>query len=67
LSLLLYDHIAGTMYELVEALKDGAAALKKRTPNPISLTAGCDIFIRYVTTTMQEFDVGLRAIAEINC
>lgn len=55
------------MYELVEALKDGAAALKKRTPNPISLTAGCDIFIRYVTTTMQEFDVGLKAITEIHC
>jgi translation initiation factor eIF-2B subunit alpha len=47
---------AGTMYELVEALKDGAATLKKRTPNPISLTAGCDIFIQYVTTTTQEFD-----------
>jgi len=41
---------AGTMYELVEALKTAAATLKKRTPNPISLTAGCDLFIRFVTT-----------------
>ncbi|KAG8969488.1 translation initiation factor eIF-2B subunit alpha, partial [Tulasnella sp. 419] len=47
---------AATMYELVEALKDGASDLKKKTPNPISLTAGCDLFIRYVTTARQDFD-----------
>ncbi|KAF9519976.1 hypothetical protein BS47DRAFT_1370529 [Hydnum rufescens UP504] len=45
---------AETMYELVEALKLGAATLKRGTPNPISLTAGCDLFIRYVTTARQE-------------
>ncbi|KAF8318627.1 uncharacterized protein EI90DRAFT_2930077 [Cantharellus anzutake] len=45
---------AETMYELVEALKVGAAILKQATPNPISLTAGCDLFIRYVSTARQE-------------
>lgn len=51
--------IAETMYELVEALKLGAATLKRGTPNPISLTAGCDLFIRYVTTARQEYPVGI--------
>lgn len=47
------------MYELVEALKEGAATLKRASPNPISLTAGCDLFIRYVTTAAQEFTVSI--------
>lgn len=50
---------AETMYELVEALKEGAATLKRASPNPISLTAGCDLFIRYVTTATQEFTVSI--------
>jgi hypothetical protein len=41
--------IAGTMFELVQALNDGAESLKKRVPNPISLTAGCELFIGFVT------------------
>ncbi|KAF9451055.1 nagb/rpia/CoA transferase-like protein [Macrolepiota fuliginosa MF-IS2] len=40
---------AGTMFELVNALKDGAEILKHRTPNPISLNAGCELFIAFVT------------------
>ena len=42
------------MYELVEALKAGAALLKRAIPNSISLTAGCDLFIRYVSTAPQD-------------
>lgn len=45
------------MYELVEELKTGAATLKRNTANPISLTAGADLFIRYVTTARQEHSV----------
>jgi translation initiation factor eIF-2B subunit alpha len=41
--------IAGTMFELVQALNDGAESLKKRVPNPIGLTAGCELFIGFVT------------------
>jgi len=40
---------AGTMFELVKALNDGAETLKRRNPNPISLTAGCELFIAFVT------------------
>jgi translation initiation factor eIF-2B subunit alpha len=37
------------MFELVGALNDGAETLKKRVPNPIGLTAGCELFIGFVT------------------
>lgn len=37
------------MFELVKALHDGAEILKQRTPNPISLNAGCELFIAFVT------------------
>ncbi|KAG2157073.1 hypothetical protein DEU56DRAFT_920852 [Suillus clintonianus] len=41
--------IAGTMLELVKALNNGAEALKLSTSNPISLNAGCELFIAFVT------------------
>jgi hypothetical protein len=41
--------LAGTMFELVQALNDGAESLKKRVPNTIGLTAGCELFIGFVT------------------
>ncbi|KAK2466943.1 hypothetical protein APHAL10511_001201 [Amanita phalloides] len=40
---------AGTMFELVQALHEGAETLKRRTTNPISLNAGCELFIAFVT------------------
>ncbi|KAI0318954.1 nagb/rpia/CoA transferase-like protein [Amylostereum chailletii] len=40
---------AGTMFELVKALNDGAQALSQRVPNPIGLNAGCELFIAFVT------------------
>ncbi|KAI0054040.1 nagb/rpia/CoA transferase-like protein [Auriscalpium vulgare] len=40
---------AGTMFELVKALNDGAEALKKRVHNPIGLNAGSELFIAFVT------------------
>ncbi|KAA1471201.1 nagb/rpia/CoA transferase-like protein [Dentipellis sp. KUC8613] len=40
---------AGTMFELVKALNDGAEELKKRVSNPIGLDAGCELFIAFVT------------------
>ncbi|KAF8188415.1 hypothetical protein BJ912DRAFT_904023 [Pholiota molesta] len=40
---------AGTMFELVKALNDGAEALQKQASNPISLNAGCELFIAFVT------------------
>lgn len=47
---------AGTMFELVQALNDGAEVLKKRTSNPISLNAGCELFIAFVTLFPHESD-----------
>lgn len=40
---------AGTMFELVKALNDGAEALRTRVPNPIGLNAGSELFIAFVT------------------
>jgi len=40
---------AGTMFELVQAVEEGAAALKKQASNPISVDAGCSLFIAFVT------------------
>lgn len=48
---------AGTMFELVQALNDGAEQLKKRTTNSISLNAGCELFIAFVTLFPHESDV----------
>lgn len=57
--LLIPRYEAGTMFELVKALNDGAEALKKRTPNPISLNAGCELFIAFVTLFPHDSDVSL--------
>jgi len=45
------------MFELVKALNDGAEALKKQTSNPISLNAGCELFIAFVTLFPHASDV----------
>ncbi|KAJ7632588.1 nagb/rpia/CoA transferase-like protein [Roridomyces roridus] len=37
------------MFELVKELNEGADALKQHTSNPIGLTAGCELFIAFVT------------------
>ncbi|KIJ44365.1 hypothetical protein M422DRAFT_252371 [Sphaerobolus stellatus SS14] len=47
---------AGTMFELVSALNGGASILKTSAPNPISLSAGCELFIAFVTTFPHESD-----------
>ncbi|KAI0748029.1 nagb/rpia/CoA transferase-like protein [Daedaleopsis nitida] len=47
---------AGTMFELVQALNNGAEELKKRSLNPISLNAGCELFIAFVTLFPHESD-----------
>ncbi|KIJ17384.1 hypothetical protein PAXINDRAFT_112327 [Paxillus involutus ATCC 200175] len=47
---------AGTMFELVKALNDGAKVLNARTPNPIGLNAGCELFIAFVTLFPHDSD-----------
>ncbi|KAH0830542.1 hypothetical protein J3R83DRAFT_1995 [Lanmaoa asiatica] len=47
---------AGTMFELVKALNDGARVLSERSPNPISLNAGCELFIAFVTLFPHDSD-----------
>ncbi len=47
------------MFELVQALNDGAEELKRRSPNPISLNAGCELFIAFVTLFPHESDVSI--------
>lgn len=39
---------AGTIHELMSAIEDGAQALQRSIPNAISLTAGCDLFKRFI-------------------
>ena len=55
---LIHHSKAGTMFELVKALNDGAKALKEGTPNPISLNAGCELFTAFVTLFPHDSDVG---------
>ena len=45
------------MFGLVQALNDGAEELKRRSRNPISLNAGCELFIAFVTLFPHESDV----------
>ncbi|EPQ58147.1 nagb/rpia/CoA transferase-like protein [Gloeophyllum trabeum ATCC 11539] len=47
---------AGTMFELVKELHEAAEILKKRTTNPISLNAGTELFIAFVTLFPHESD-----------
>ncbi|KAI9566454.1 hypothetical protein HD554DRAFT_2275242 [Boletus coccyginus] len=47
---------AGTMFELVKALNDGARVLSQRSPNPISLNAGCELFVAFVTLFPHDSD-----------
>lgn len=37
------------MFELVQALHEGAEALRNRFTNSISINAGCELFIAFVT------------------
>jgi translation initiation factor eIF-2B subunit alpha len=37
------------MFELVKALNEGAEVLKTRSSNSISINAGCELFIAFVT------------------
>lgn len=48
---------AGTMFELVKALNNGAKTLKTHSSNPISLNAGCELFITFVTRFPHDSDV----------
>ena len=45
------------MFELVKALNEGAETLKRRMANPISLNAGCELFIAFVTLFPHESTV----------
>ncbi|KAI0695898.1 hypothetical protein BC835DRAFT_1344410 [Cytidiella melzeri] len=56
LSELVVNSKAGTMFELVQALNDGAEQLKQQTTNSISLNAGCELFIAFVTLFPHESD-----------
>jgi translation initiation factor eIF-2B subunit alpha len=49
------------MFELVKALNEGAETLKRRTANPISLNAGCELFIAFVTLFPHESTVSCLA------
>ncbi|KAF5391433.1 hypothetical protein D9757_001916 [Collybiopsis confluens] len=40
---------AGTMFELLNELKNGAEALNRQSSNPIGLNAGCELFIEFIT------------------
>ena len=42
------------MFELLQELKDGAESLSKSYSNPISINAGCQLFIEFMTTLPHE-------------
>ncbi len=45
------------MFELVQELKDGAETLKQQSSNSISLNAGTELFIEFVTLFPHEASV----------
>ncbi|KAH8827714.1 hypothetical protein DL96DRAFT_1600045 [Flagelloscypha sp. PMI_526] len=47
---LIKQSTAGTMFELVQAMHEGEESLKAERHNTISLTAGCKLFIAFVTS-----------------
>lgn len=49
----LHDIPATTVSETLDLLSTLTAELKRRIPNPISLSAGTDLFQRYIITTLQ--------------
>jgi len=53
---LIENSSAGTMFELASTLKDGARELNEKEPNSISLNAGCELFIAFVTLSTHEAD-----------
>ncbi|KAI0082690.1 nagb/rpia/CoA transferase-like protein [Panus rudis PR-1116 ss-1] len=53
---LMLNSDAGTMAELLKELNEGAETLKKQTTNPISLSAGCELFIAFITLVPHEAD-----------
>ncbi|BFZ62560.1 translation initiation factor eIF-2B subunit alpha [Saitoella coloradoensis] len=51
---LLSQSQAQTISEIIDLLKQGANALKNSVSNSISLSAGCDLFQRYVTGALKD-------------
>ena len=49
--------IAGTMFELVNALEDGKKTMARQVPNPIGLNGGSDMLIAFVTLFPHEATV----------
>lgn len=45
------------MFELVQALNEGAAVLRQRYSNSISINAGCELLIAFVTLFPHETSV----------
>ena len=48
------------MFELVQALHEGAEALRNRFTNSISINAGCELFIAFVTLFPHESSVSAK-------
>lgn len=53
------------MFELVKALNDGAKELNEKVTNSISLNAGCELFIAFVTLSTHESDVSITLCLDI--
>jgi translation initiation factor eIF-2B subunit alpha len=47
------------MFELAKALNHGAETLRKGSSNPISINAGCELFITFVTSFPHASDVSM--------
>lgn|ERR1700722_864739 len=48
---------AGTMFELVNDLNRGVQLLRELSSNPISINAGCELFIAFVTLSPHDSNV----------
>jgi translation initiation factor eIF-2B subunit alpha len=50
---------ATTLSEFMKSLEEGSESLKSSTRNSISLSAGTDLFLRFVTRTTHDVTVSI--------
>ena len=65
LILLLQRSNVTTVFETMDLLGSSAALLKSRVKNPISLTAGTELFLRYISQALEKGSNGGKGFEQV--
>lgn len=65
LILLLQQSNVTTVFETMDLLQSQAAYLKKHVKNPISLTAGTELFLRYISQALEKSGRGMKSFETV--